>query len=270
MSTDTLTIAPDFVGEVTAKDPGGIAWGQPLDGPRYSADQPRRPDGKFGSKVGGALGGGGLPGIDPSDYTGGYSPNATTGPWSTNDDLYWKAASKDRLQAIRDEAGVPGTVGNKALTLMDENPPTTVPLYRGVRPSDTIGQYNVAVGPYNPSLYKPGQEVDLQLSSFSTSRDEALAYARNANGRTNQSSDKAFLPSTSALIRVEPGAKALDIGPTFRGNPGNEVITAGRFKVVSVEVPEVTMELDQFTGQGITLSGRLPVITLQQTANIEP
>lgn len=203
-----------------------------------------------------------LPVPNQSDYAGGYDPNATFGRLTPNDKLYWVAASRDRLGAIRDNALVPGTLGNKMLIEMETGIPSTSPIYRGVRPSGTTGPYSLA-------SYKPGATVDLKISSFTTSRDEALAYARNDAGRTGESSNRAFTKSTSALIVVEPGAATLDIGPTFRGNPGNEVLTAGRFRVVNVEMRETGIGLSGLEGQ-IVLTGTLPVITLRQTGVIDP
>lgn len=237
---------------------------------KYSPDQERVP---AGSPEGGEFAGSSGPLDVPDDemsYPGGFNPNdVSMGPLTANEKLYWVAASRERLQAVRDHALVPGTLGNKFLMgMMLDQGYTTVPIYRGIRwKAGADAAYDLAT--YQRSWLVPptNHEVDLQLSSFTTDKAEALLYARNEESRTSgQGSKNAFLGS--ALIEVAPGAAGYNIGPTFRGNPGDEVITAGRYEVRGVGNRLESTTTKAFDGD-ITYSGSIPVVSLKQVGVVD-
>lgn len=240
--------------------------GEPGDG----GDDPKGPDGPLPVPD------------DEKSYPGGYNPNATFGELTELDKLYWVAASRERLRAIRDNATTDGTLGFKLLLeMMLGERPTDLPIYRGVR---MVAEGDADAG-YAIEQFQPGAEIDLKLTSFSTSRAEALLYARGDNGRNwspfDDNGEVKTGPDTvlnafegtpghrSVLIEVLPGAATAKIGKTFGGTTIDERISAGRYRVVDATVRHVRVDGDEWDGP-FNFEGGITVVTLEQVAVLDP
>lgn len=251
---------------------------------KYDESEPRDDHGRWTTEGGGPTGP--LPIPESGSATGfpePYNPNAVSLPLSKDDKLFWVAASRERLAAIRDNAGVSGTIGNAMLKDIAYGEPKTEPLYRGVRLLNDLSATSRADDPprfvsgYLTGDFRPNTVIDLPLSSFSGSKEEALLYARadtpDRNGRYNDDGEPvpatdAFRGDperTSVLIRIEPGAQTASIGSTFGGTTVDEQVTAGRFLVKEVSTNEETV-----SSYDKTWSGPVRTVVLQQIGVIDP
>jgi len=181
--------------------------GEPLFEPReplwrYSPDQPRDPDGKFGS------GSGGL--------------EAALKDWRGSVDLEDKRADIDAAIKSSDPASNVIVAGVRAETFEGS-------VYRGVRVDTEDGAWN------EPLQWKEGDDIQLSPCSFSTDKSVADAFSK---GQIVSNVDASPLDKSerSVVIEIEHGGNGISlIAHNSSDKEETEVISGGRYHVAKVE-----------------------------------
>ena len=223
---------------------------------KYSPDQPRDERGRF-SSGGGEFAEMPLPGEPSPEERASWAPRDAALSWSGGTSDAPGIGSQAIREALARGGDPPGVtrgaydIGRTLVSAVDQAPPTTYPLYRG------IGFANQADYEAFASTIKDGAKIDMNLSSWTAVRDTAEKFASNVYG-TNPAADIGYTPH-QVLFSLEPGAKAYDAtwdiaqGPQYR-----EHLTDGRFEVQNVS------HLDLFSG------GTFDTVSLKQIDTFSP
>ena len=140
--------------------------------------------------------------------------------------------------------------------------PTNVPLYRGIR-ATYRADLETGKSKLDFDLPEPGSDFDLaSTSSFSSSKEMADGFALY-RGTKRDAKNAPRNTEVPVLFEVSPGAKAANVSALSPWKGQREFITAGRFKVDSVE--ETSWEIYE---KGATRKVKGYHIKLTQTAVI--
>ncbi len=165
---------------------------------RYSPDQPRDDHGRFGD------GSGEVP--TPEKL------QAAIRDWQEGSSSLGSTQEKARTAAKNNDASDPLVGGIRSEEI-------STSIYRGLEVEE----------PEEITSWKPGADVQILPSSFSTSEDIAFEFA-------NQSGDDGM---THVLLEVSSPTNGIDVNKNGRGDPGlwmeKEVISGGHYKVLSIK-----------------------------------
>lgn len=170
-----------------------------------------------------------------------YDPSQSRdwrGRWvdELHDDAYdaavsWASGEQRRLRSYQSgdpRRYVAAREVRALLTNVNAAPPTTASLYRGISLSEPSLTHLSAL--------KPGDTIDLNLSSWTNSEAAAGAWAGNLHGQ--QSAEEVEAAVATSVLALEPGAHALDISAITNDIHSmggyykfSEWLTAGRFQV---------------------------------------
>jgi len=146
---------------------------------------------------------------------------------------------KDITKLIRDpEAKVKGEDARNILGAIHHRGESAPELHRGMWWA--AGDEHSAEA-FTGKLTK-GSHIDFPVSSFSSDRGQAERFASPADGN---------LISASVMITVQPGSNALDISNIISQESQKELISGGRYEIVSVGTNPVSQALiDQYKEMG--------------------